>query len=106
MVHVALPVEDLLEGNGSRAEPHKRLMLAVLKAVVDDCQEYERPSRYRARVKNHTYQQAAAYVASTDRSWPFSFENLCESIGLDVASTRAALAADPSPLGDEEDGSS
>lgn len=106
MAHVALPVEDLLEGSGPRAEPHKRLMLAVLKAVVDDCQEYERPSRYRARVKIHTYQQAAAYVASKDRTWPFSFENLCESIGLDVASTRAAIAGAPSPQPDEEAGSS
>jgi hypothetical protein len=102
MAHVVLPVEDLLEGSGPRAEPHKRLMLAVLKTVVDDCQEYERPSPYRARVKSHTYQEATAYVASRDRTWPFSFENLCESIGLDVASTRAALGSAPLPRRDED----
>jgi len=32
-----------------------------------------------------------AYVASTDRAWPFSFENLCEALGLDAGCLREEL---------------
>jgi hypothetical protein len=67
-------------------------MLAVLQAVVDDCQHYPRPPIHRARVGGGTYLQATAYVASRDRTWPFSFENLCDAIGLDVGALREALA--------------
>ena len=37
------------------------------------------------------YVQARAYVASTDRTWPFSFENLCDAIGLDADNVREEL---------------
>jgi hypothetical protein len=67
-------------------------MIAVLQAVVDDCQHYPRAPIYRARVDGRTYLQATAYVASRDRTWPFSFENLCEAIGLDVGALREELA--------------
>jgi hypothetical protein len=33
-----------------------------------------------------------AYVASRDRSWPYSFENLCETIGVDADLLRRQLA--------------
>jgi hypothetical protein len=33
-----------------------------------------------------------AYVARRDRSWPYSFENLCETIGVDAGSLRQRLA--------------
>ena len=33
-----------------------------------------------------------AYVASRDRTWPYSFENLCETIGVDASSLRQRLA--------------
>jgi len=39
---------------------------------------------------------ATAYVASTDRTWPFSFENLCEALGLDAGRLRTELQ--PIPL--------
>jgi hypothetical protein len=31
-------------------------------------------------------------VASRDRTWPYSFENLCETIGVDAGSLRQQLA--------------
>ena len=38
-----------------------------------------------------TVRKAMAYVASTDRAWPFSFENLCEALGLDAGCLREEL---------------
>ena len=49
--------------------------------------------------------EIAAYVTSTDRSWPFSFENLCDAVGLEPGALRKGLQntlhrpdADPSRL--------
>jgi hypothetical protein len=80
-------------------EPQKRLMVAVLQTVLDDF----RGSGYRcaaglpAPKDRRAYAEARAYVASTDRKWPFSFENLCEAIGLDARGLRAELRATGAP---------
>jgi len=82
--------------DGSRlAESHRRLMVAVLQAVVNDCRggsDYRRSAGYGA-VHAGGVRKAIAYVASTDRAWPFSFENLCDALGLDAVGLRAELAA-------------
>ena len=79
--------------SAQRADPLKRLMVAVLQAVLDDLRGSargpvvgSRPPTYR-----RSYEQARAYIASTDRNWPFSFENLCEAIGLDADTLRGQL---------------
>jgi hypothetical protein len=90
-LHVILPVQHLTNGAGGLAAPQRRLMLAVLQAVLDDC-EWQRPgSGVPTPRDRQTRLQALAYVESADRSWPFSFENICEAIGLDVALIRSAL---------------
>src|SRR5437867_7340906 len=35
--------------------------------------------------------KAIAYVASRDRAWPFSFENLCEALGIDAGGLHEEL---------------
>ena len=88
---------QLPRGGEGLGDPQKRLMAAVLQTVLDDC----RGSAYRRRlgletVKNlGALREAVAYVASTDRSWPFSFENLCEALGLDAGHLRHALQRAP-----------
>ena len=64
-------------------EPQRRLMAAVLQAVVDDCRE--RP------VGHRDARQAADYLLSGDRGWPYSFENVCEALGMDASGLRAKL---------------
>ena len=81
-----LPTQEIRPIDAPRMEPHRRLMAAVLKTVLDDVRG---PSRRASGQRAH--EQARAYVASTDRSWPFSFENVCEAIGIDAASLRRAL---------------
>jgi len=94
MIHVMLPVQYTRNPAAPYAEPHRRLMAAVLRAVVEDCRG---GTPYRRAVGAGTIaardvRQAIAYVASTDRSWPFSFENLCEALGVDASGLRQAIA--------------
>ena len=96
MIHVLLPVQYLHKPGERRMEPPKRLMVAVLQTVVDDCRGSA--DRQAAGCALHpdprAYAAARAYVASTDRTWPFSFENLCEAVGLDAGRLRTELAGE------------
>ena len=95
MIHVMLPVQYLRVTGGHRMEPQKRLMVAVLQTVLDDFRGsgYRCAAGFPAPKDQRAYAQARAYVASTDRTWPFSFENLCEAIGLDATGLRQELRA-------------
>jgi len=90
MIHVMLPVQYLRAADGRRMEPHKRLMLAVLQTVVDDCRRLVVRAAGGSAERRMT-EEAKAYIASTDRNWPFSFENLCEAMGLDADCLRREL---------------
>ena len=78
-------------------EPHKRLMAAVLQTVVDDCRGsvYRRARGYRTPIARRDVRNASAYLASGDRRWPFSFENLCEALGLNAGRLRRELRTLP-----------
>ena len=94
MIHVMLPEQYLREARSRLAEPEKRLALAVLQTVLYDCRARAAVGADgRARVESQeAYERALAYVESHDRSWPYSFENLCETIGLDPGSLRRRIA--------------
>jgi transcription initiation factor TFIIIB Brf1 subunit/transcription initiation factor TFIIB len=69
-------------------------MAAVLRAVVDDCRggtDYRRAVGA-GTIDARDVRAAIAYVASRDRSWPFSFENLCDALGVDASGLRQELA--------------
>lgn len=92
MIHTLLP-EQLLTRAGSRAfEPQRRLMLAVLQTVVDDCREPATASDPSGQSRERrAFTEAKRYVSSRDRSWPYSFENVCEAIGIDPDRVRVSL---------------
>ena len=92
MIHTILPTQYLRGADARLAEPQKRLMAAVLQTVVDDCRGsvYRRARGYK-RTGRRTAQKAIAYMASRDRAWPFSFENLCEALELDAGGLRHEL---------------
>ena len=79
MIHIMLPAQCVRRAR--LAEPHKRLIAAVLQAVVDDCRG------------GSVYRRSA----STDRTWPFSFENLCDALELDAVALRRELIAVQGP---------
>ena len=93
MIRDMRPTENLRSADSCLAEPHKRLMAAVLQTVVDDCRGlvYRRARGDRTPIARRDVRKATAYVASTDRRWAFSFENLCEALGLDAGCLREEL---------------
>jgi len=93
VIHTLLP-DQYLEGATARvALPQRRLMIAVLQTVIDDVQgsAQRRAAGYPIGVDRREVERAREYVASTDRSWPFSFENVCEAVGLDASRLRSVL---------------
>ena len=68
-------------------------MVAVLRTVMDDCwgSVYRRSAGYGVPTDLRGIRRAIAYVASTDRTWPFSFENVREAIGIDADGLRERL---------------
>lgn len=93
MLHVLLPDQYLGEAGERIAEPQKRLMLAVLQTVVDDCtgSAYRRSTGQLGPVDSKAQLEATEYVSSDDRSWPFSFRNICDALGLDVEYLRRGI---------------
>ena len=98
MIHIMLPAQ--YASHVCVAEPHKRLMVAVLSAVVDDYRggTVYRRSTGRGVIGVGTIHKAVAYVASRDRTWPFSFENLCDALGVDPVALRQELVAMRDPV--------
>ena len=97
MIHVMLPTQYLRRADSHLVEPHRRLMAAVLQTVVDDCRGsvYRRARGDRTPIARRDVRKATAYVASTDRRWAFSFENLCQALGLDAGRLRRELRTIP-----------
>lgn len=51
-------------------------MVAVLESALEDARD------------GADCTGAAAWVTSTDRGWPFSFENICEALDMDPNEVR------------------
>ncbi len=97
MIHDMLTTQGLRSADSRLVEPYKRLMAAVLQTVVDDCRGsvYRQARGYRTPIAQRDVRKATAYLASTDRGWAFSFENLCQALGLDAGRVRRELRTIP-----------
>jgi hypothetical protein len=69
-------------------EPEKRLMLAILEDAVQCFQNNGFAQSVRGR---RIFQEAKKWIVDADRDWVFSFENVCEALGLNPAYVRAGL---------------
>jgi hypothetical protein len=102
VIHTLLPDQFLAPATAQLALPQRRLMMAVLQTVIDDVQgsAHRRASGCLGPADLRELERARAYVSSTDRSWPFSFENVCEAVGVDPTGLRRALdrLLDESPI--------
>ena len=72
--------------------PEGGLALAVMEQALNDLANHRFATRRRER---RLYWEAHDWVAAEDREWPFSFMNLCGSLGLDVESTRDRILDAP-----------
>jgi hypothetical protein len=69
-------------------DPEKVLMLAVLQDAVVCFQEYVAATCKRKQV---LYREAEDWISNSDRSYLFSFENVCETLGFDANYMRDGL---------------
>ena len=67
-----------------------RLLAAILEdAVLTYCV----PNAARSRGGSRAAREAREWIESTDRSWVFSFERVCDALGLDVHYIRRGVRA-------------
>src|SRR5262249_52630604 len=71
-------------------EPERRLAVAVLQDAVDCFQKHLRTPDRKAR---QLFLDAEEWICSDDRSWPFSFENICDLLQINAESLRRGLVA-------------
>ncbi|HXQ21365.1 MAG TPA: hypothetical protein VN812_06805 [Candidatus Acidoferrales bacterium] len=69
-------------------EPERRLAIAVLQDAVDCFQKH---LRARERKAHQLFLDAEEWIASDDRSWPFSFENICDLLQINAEYLRRGL---------------
>lgn len=84
---IILPQQFSAAGS-ALAVPERRLRLAILEDALRYYRQYFGASERRARV---LCEDAADWFASPDRSEPFSFENVCDALGLDPHYLRRGL---------------
>ena len=86
---IVLP-EQFFEGarRDSYISGEKALMLAVLEDGIRCFQEHLRNPRSNPRLLS---QQAEDWIRAVDYDWPFSFNNVCETLGIDPSALRSAL---------------
>ena len=92
----ALPSQFADIWHKSRAiSPERALALAVLWEAVLDLEKYRFAARRR---QQRLYWEAYDWVTSNDIAWPFSFVNLCDTIGLSPDPVRRQLLGPYAPL--------
>lgn len=75
-------------GRGSAIRGEKRLMLAVLEDAVDCYQKFAFAREVRGR---ELFAEAEEWLFSSDNSWVFAFENICETLELNADYIRRGL---------------
>jgi len=70
------------------AAPERLLMLAILEDAISCCRRYARARDSRGR---RLFADAAAWLASDDRSFVFSFRSICDVLGIDAPALRRAV---------------
>jgi cation transport regulator ChaB len=74
--------------NHALPESERRLRTAILEDALRYYRDYADATDRRSRA---FYADAADWIASRDRSEPFSFENVCDALGLDASAIRRTL---------------
>jgi hypothetical protein len=69
-------------------ERERLLMLAVLEDAIDCFQKFAHARDPRG---TQMFEEACEWVSSTDRSWLFSFENICDTLEINADYVRRGL---------------
>jgi hypothetical protein len=68
----------------------RRLMVAILEDAVD---VYRKQAGARDRKRRQLFEDAEAWIESSDPLWIFSYENICDMLGIDAEYLRKGLRA-------------
>jgi hypothetical protein len=77
-------------------EPEKTLLLTMLEDAIHDYRKYKSA---RDPVGKERFQEAEAWIMETQSDWIFSFENICELLGLDPDYLRRGVLPSSRRLG-------
>ncbi len=69
-------------------DPEKRLMLAIIEEAIGSYQKYLCAQDRRGRT---LFGDAEKWIWDEDSNWVFSFENICEALGLTPTYVRCGL---------------
>lgn len=69
-------------------EGEQALMLAILENAIE---AFHRYLAARSEKEKKQYQEAEEWILGKDGDWLFSFENICETLGLDPSYLRRAI---------------
>ena len=92
---LAIAPRTVLSGGHTVSEPERKLLVAVLTDAI---------VRYRLRgmltdgARRSQLGEAARWILSDDRRWPYSFVNVCDALGLDPSAVRRAVIGGCSTL--------
>jgi hypothetical protein len=86
-----------------RTEHHgeRRLMIAVLEDAVD---VYRKQAGSKDPRGQQLFQEAEAWIEDADRTWLFSFQNICDVLDIDADYLRRGLHAWKERAGDGRQG--
>ena len=73
---------------GRPITPERALVMVVLWQAASDLQKFRFA---KSRKQQRLYMEAYKWVASDDRSWPYSFVNLCETLKLSPEYLRGGM---------------
>ena len=88
---VVLPSQFLAgRSRDTRCAGERRLMAAVLQEAI---RVYQQEAGSRNRRRQRLFRETEHWIASSNTSWPFAFERVCEVLGLDPDYLRRGLRA-------------
>jgi len=70
------------------SDGERRLMVAILEDAVD---VYRKQAGARDRKRRQLFEDAEAWIESPDTTWIFSYQNICDVLGIDAAYLRKGL---------------
>jgi len=79
--------EVIMDVPASRPWRHQVGELRLMAAVLEDAINI-----LRKRPRSRAGREAREWLASTDASWPFAFERICDALDLDAVSIRRQMA--------------
>jgi hypothetical protein len=70
------------------SDGERRLMVAILEDAVD---VYRKQAGARDRKRRQLFEDAEEWIESDDQSWIFSYQNICDVLGIDAGYLRKGL---------------